>query len=130
MENYLTTAAKLQAESVSRVTNTAKKAAQLAVSPPRPDTLTESWDLAEATYRRVNALQASWVRDWADWMGYAKSLEGANTMPKYVERTGNIMLQAQAQIASQANELSELMDNVSVSYAYWLDQQVTRGRSD
>ena len=128
MESAFETTAKLQASLASRALNQTRDAAQLATQKPSADTLVESWELAEATYKRMNALQQSWIQDWSNWITYAQSLEGANTMPKYVERTGNIFLQAQAQMVSQANEFSELLDNVGVSYAYWISGKLNDPR--
>ncbi|WP_424965212.1 MULTISPECIES: hypothetical protein [unclassified Dinoroseobacter] len=128
MESAFETTAKLQASLATRALTNSRNAAQLAAKPPTADTMAESWELAEATYKRMNALQQSWIKDWSDWISYAQSLDGVDTMPKYVDRTGNIFLQAQAQMVSQASELSELMDNVGVSYAYWISGKLHETR--
>ena len=130
MDAYLKTTTKLQADTVSRASETAQKAAKLAVMRQLADSFVDCGELIEATYKRTHALQVSWVKDWSNWVGYAKSIEGANTVPKYVDRTGNIFLQAQAQLTSQASEMSELMDNIGVSYAYWLNRQLAKHQDD
>lgn len=124
MEHILTTTAKLQSETATRTAETVQNTLQLASAPPRPGALAEALELAGASYKRAADLQIGWLRDWTRWGLYAQSLDGANTVPKYVERVGNIALQAQAQVNAQAAQWSELMDNVGVSYGFWLTRQL------
>ena len=124
MEHILTTTAKLQSETATRTAETVQNTLQLASAPPRPGALAEALELAGASYKRAAVLQIGWLRDWTRWGLYAQSLDGANTVPKYVERVGNIALQAQAQVNAQAAQWSELMDNVGVSYGFWLTRQL------
>lgn len=73
-------------------------------------------------------MQSGWAESWAKWAEYASALPQADTIPKYMERAGNIILQAQAQITAQVNDLTELSENLSVSYSYWVARQVTPPR--
>ncbi|MDA7427384.1 hypothetical protein PGB28_02855 [Primorskyibacter aestuariivivens] len=124
MEHFLTTTAKLQTEQATRACETLQNTVQLASAPPAPGAMAEVLELAGASYKRAADLQIGWLRDWTRWGLYAQSLDGANTVPKYVERVGNIALQAQAQVNAQAEQWSELMDNVGVSYGFWLTRQL------
>lgn len=117
-------AARLHANQAKRAATIAQDTAKLAMIPPRPEQFTEAMDLGQATLQRMNALQKSWAADWADWATYAGALSQADTMPKYLEHAGNILLRAQAQMTAQMNDLSNLSENASVSYGYWVAKQV------
>lgn len=124
MENYVTKGLQLQAEQAVRCAHTVSDTVKLASHPPRPSALTEAWDLGMSTFRRSASLQRSWMDDWADWAGYAQSLPRTDTLPKYMAHSGNIFLQAQAQVVSQLSEMSELVDNIAVNYGFWVAQQI------
>lgn len=126
MELPIATTAKLQLDQGRRVSEACAQTAQLALHPPKPDALGEVMDLATATQSRMAALQMQWMRDWWDWGAYAQTLEGADTIPKFAERTGNIALQAQALSVAHITQFSTLMDNVGVSYSYWVSRQLDR----
>lgn len=129
MDNHVTKGMKLQATQAARCAHTVSDTLKLAAQPPKPSTMTEAWELGMSTFERSAALQKSWMNDWAEWMSYAQSLPDTDTVPKYLAQSGNIVLQAQAQMVSQISELSELVDNVSVNYGFWLSQQV-KGSDD
>lgn len=126
MELPIATTAKLQLDQGRRVSEACAQTAQLALQPPKPDAWAEVMELATATQARMASLQMQWIRDWWDWGAYAQSIEGADTVPKFADRTGNIALQAQALTVSQITQFSTLMDNVGVSYSYWVTQQLER----
>ncbi|CUH78282.1 hypothetical protein [Tropicibacter naphthalenivorans] len=118
----------LQTNQATRLAQVAQDTAILAAAPPKPSAYVEGLDLATATVKRVAQLQQSWARDWGAWGHYCWTVVGADTIPKVAERTNNMYLQAQTQMVSQANQLSELTENVIVSYAFWLHQQVEEAR--
>lgn len=130
MLNPIENCLKVQANQLDRVQSAAKDTAMLAVSKPRPEVLAEGLELASATVQRVAQLQKNWAQDWGKWGHYCWTLAGADTAPKIMERSNNIALQAQAQVASQMNELTELVENIGVSYAFWVHRQVREARRD
>ncbi len=109
-----------------RTARLAQDTAKLTLSAPDAGTLAEAAELGRATMERAMALQAGWVKDWADWMAYAQAITEADTVPKFAEHAGNIALRAQAQMTQQMTALSELSENVTVSYGYWLSKQTER----
>lgn len=121
---------RLNTEQVGRVMKTAELTAKVAASGPKTERFFEAMELASASAQRFQAMQAGWLSAWGDWLGYASTLEGADTVPKYMERVGNIGLRAQAQVAQQMNDTANLMENMSVNYAYWLAQQVEAPEED
>lgn len=124
MKDIVSTGYHLQTDTMGRAMKAAELSAKVAMSEPRAERFFEAWELAAASAERVQVMQARWMTAWGDWLSYASTLEGADTVPKYVERVGNIALRAQAQVAQQVNDSSNLMENLSVNYAYWLAQQV------
>lgn len=126
MHPVLTTHANLHANTAARASQMISETAQLAAQPPNPATLTEGFALAAAAYSRTAALQNAWMNDWTKWAAYAQSLQGVDTVPKYVDRIGNITLQAQAQVMTQCKDWAELMDNFGVNYAYLVHQRLSQ----
>lgn len=126
MTGILPATMKLQSDHIGRAAKTAQVTAEMSMKVPSAERFYEALDLATATTKRFQAAQASWMSAWMDWAEYAGTLDGADTVPKYVERVGNIALRAQNQMAVQANDMSNLMENLNVSYSYWLAQQVER----
>lgn len=126
MELPVTTTAKLQMDQTRRVAEACQQSAQLALHPPTPDAWAEMFELALAAQGRLADLNRQVLADWWRWGEYAGSIEGADTVPKFADRTGNIALQAQALTVSHISQFAALMDNVGISYAYWVDQQVQR----
>jgi len=124
MTDAATQALKLQTVSVMRACEGALQTAALASQPPEAARMQEALNLGAATLARYQAMQSNWLAAWADWAAYAGALDGADTVPKFTERLGNIGLRAQAQLAAQANDLANLNENVAVSYAYWVAQQL------
>jgi hypothetical protein len=120
------TAAKLQTAETMRLARAAQNTAQMCMTPPKDGTVQEAVALASATVERAAQMQQNWMKAWFGWATYAQSLQGADTVPKFVERSGNIVLQAQSQMMQQANEMTELMENAGVSYAYWVSRQLER----
>lgn len=96
----------------------------MAATKPKVEHLKDIQELNDACNKRTSAMQKTWANDWAEWFKYANSISGAQTLPKFAERTNNINMQAHAQIAKQTNELAELVENASVSYSYWLAKQI------
>lgn len=99
---------------------------KIAAKKPKMELIKEIHELNDACSKRATAMQKIWANDWAEWLQYANSVTGAQTLPKFAERTNNISMQAQAQIAKQTNEFTELLENTSVSYSYWLAKQLER----
>lgn len=126
METPIETTCKLQADQAARAAQCLQETAQLVLHPPNAEGLAEGVELANATRTRALALQQQWVQDWTDWSSFARSIEGADTIPKYADRTGNIFLQASALMVTQMGQWSELMDNVGVNYAFWVHRQIDR----
>ena len=124
MSDMLPTTMRLQTETLNRSLEHTRMLGALAMSPPDMGRFAEMFELASASAKRMQAMQAGWVEAWMDWSDYATTLEGADTVPKYVDRLSNIMLRAQTQMATQASDMSNLVENVSVSYGYWLSQQL------
>ena len=124
MTDVVTQTLSLQTSQMSRAAQTLQRSAVLAAHGPDATVWTEGMELAGATYKRVTEMQKSWLNEWSTWASYAQSLQGADTVPKYFERIGNIALQAQTQMNTQTTEMSELMDNIAVSYSYWLERKI------
>lgn len=120
----MTPAMALHANQLKRASALVQDTAKLAITLPGPDTFSEAAELGQATMERVSELQKSWAQDWSDWADYASALPEADTLPKYMEHAGNIFLRAQAQMVAQINDLSNLSENVSVSYGFWVAKQV------
>lgn len=110
-------------DTMTRTTKSALQTARLATVPPRAEALSEVAELAKASTERFLLLQKSWAEEWGAWLTYAGSLSGADTLPKVMERSANIALQAQAQVMSQVTDTMGLMENISVSYSYWVAKQ-------
>lgn len=123
-KHALTTAMSLNASQLSRASAMAKDTCQLAVTPPDPDTIAEARELAKATVERATEMQKSWMAGWDDWLEYTQTLAGADTMPKFMAHSGNIMLRAQAQMLAQMTDMSGLAENFSVSYSFWVHKQI------
>lgn len=130
MEHIVATTVKLHTSEAARFVQTIQDASQFATRPPEGQAIGEGIELFNATMHRAAQLQKSWMQDWMNWAQYAQTLQGADTVPKYVERTGNIVLQAQAQLASQANEFSELWDNIAVNMGFWVKQQIDKAETE
>ena len=130
MEHPAATALRVQADAAARATDTARKGAQLALSGSIADmgTMAEATALGLAAFRRGMAMQKTWIDGWQAWARYAQTVEASDTVPKFVERSGNVALQAEAQLIAQARDVSELMDNVAVSYGWWLTRTLERRR--
>jgi len=124
MKDILPQTLKINTDTMMRLATNARQTGELAMKQPREDAMQEGMALALSTVQRCATLQKTWIDAWANWAEYAGSLEGADTVPKYAERIGNIGLRAQAQMVTQLNDLTELSENLSVSYAYWISQQV------
>jgi hypothetical protein len=122
-DNPVSAALKLQQSQSLRGLEMAECATRLAAHKPDPVVWVEGMALAEAAAMQAMQLQQGWVRAWGDWFVYANTLQGVDTIPKLVERSNNIVLQAGATALNQAQQASELMDNIAVSTAFWLRQQ-------
>jgi len=122
-----TTALNLQANSAKRLTEgTAQIGMALLTAPAKPDRMAEWQALNRAAMERAGTLQKSWMQGWLDWVDYTETLAGADTVPKFMERVGNIGLRAQAQMVKQVNDSAELLDNVFVSFSWWAAQQMEK----
>lgn len=121
-----TSALDLPATHLTRAADMAQKCARLAMEARGHEALAEAVNLNRAAADRVSALQATWADQWRAWYDYASALPDVNTLPKYLDRSGNIALQAQAQMVSQLSDLSELYENMTVSYSYWLSKQLDK----
>jgi len=123
-ETHIQAGFRLQQEQVMRSAEVLRNTAKLSRTMPNPTAASELMELAQSAADRSREMQASWMQDWAGWLEFAGSIQGANTVPKYMDRLNNIFLQADAQRASQLQEFSELVENINVSYAHWLSRQV------
>lgn len=124
MRDVVPNAMKIHSDNTARMAHTLQQTAAVAMKPPEMARIQEAMNLATATVARYQTMQSNWMQAWSDWAAYAGTLDGVDTVPKLMERVGNIGLRAQAQIASQNNDLANLNENVSVSYLYWLSQQL------
>ncbi|MEM8553574.1 MAG: hypothetical protein AAGF71_01990 [Pseudomonadota bacterium] len=117
-------AAQVQSTQVQRCSTMVQDTVKLAMTQPDPGTFAEAAELARATTEQAIGLQKQWAQDWANWMAYASTISGADTIPKIADRSSNIVLQAQAQMANQVTQMSELVDNAMVSYNFWVAQKI------
>ena len=111
---------------LTRAADMAHKCTRLAMSARGHEAIAEAVNLNRAAADRVSTLQSTWADQWKAWYDYASALPDVNTLPKYLDRTGNIALQAQAQMVSQMSDISELYENMTVSYSYWLSKQLEK----
>ncbi|MEL6520786.1 MAG: hypothetical protein AAFQ66_07465 [Pseudomonadota bacterium] len=125
-ETHVQATMRLQQTQALRAAEIMQNTAKFCTKPPSMETFFEVSELAQASFKRSTALQASWMQAWMDWAAFSGSIKGADTVPKYFDRLNNIALQADAQMVSQVQEFAELVDNIGVSYAHWLSQQVTK----
>lgn len=124
-EDLISAAFRLQQEAALRACELSQKTAQVCMTaPPSGSALQEATALAEAAVTRAATLQISWLRAWTDWVEFVATIDGADTTAKYADRLNNIALRAEAQVATQVTDSLELLDNVTVSYAYWLTQRL------
>lgn len=117
-------AASLPATHAHRTAQMLRDTAKLAVTSQDPQTLVGATQLGRAAMERVSALQKGWVQDWMDWAAYARSITGADTLPKFAEHAGNIAVRAQAQMTNQMTALTDVSENLTVNYGYWVARQL------
>ncbi|MQY41118.1 hypothetical protein GG681_00540 [Epibacterium sp. SM1969] len=122
-EDHIVKPCEVQAKNGMRAFDTLKDAAVLAANSDKPDTLFEAMSLFLSASQRSIEMQKQWQEDWKDWVVYASKLPGADTTSKLVDRQNNIALQASAQMSKQTTQTLELIDNIFVSYSFWLSQQ-------
>ncbi len=122
-EDHIVKPCEVQAKNGMRAFDTLKDAAVLAANSDKPDTLFEAMTLFLSASQRSIEMQKQWQEDWKDWVVYASKLPGADTTSKLVDRQNNIALQASAQMSKQTTQTLELIDNIFVSYSFWLSQQ-------
>jgi hypothetical protein len=98
--------------------------AKLALTSPHPLAFAGAAALGRAAMERVSVLQKGWVRDWMEWAAYAQSITGADTLPKFAEHAGNIVVRAQAQVTNQMTAITDVSENFAVNYSYWVARQL------
>ncbi len=128
-EDHIVKPCEVQAKNGMRAFDTLKDAAVLAANSDKPDTLFEAMTLFLSASQRSIEMQKQWQEDWKDWVVYASKLPGADTTSKLVDRQNNIALQASAQMSKQTTQTLELIDNIFVSYSFWLSQQAQAVRN-
>lgn len=122
--------ASLPATHAHRTAQILRDTAKLAVTSPNPVALVEAAEIGRAAIERVSTLQKGWVRDWMDWAEYARSITGADTLPKFADHAGNILVRAQAQMTNQMTALTDVSENLAVNYSYWVARQLEeRGKN-
>lgn len=129
-EDYIFKSCEVQAKNSIRAMDTLKDTAVLAAKVKRPDTLFEAMSLFCSASKRGVEMQQQWQEDWKDWAIYASKLPGADTTSKLVDRQNNIALQASAQVSKHTTQALELMDNILVSYSFWISQQLQKTQDD
>ena len=122
-EDHIVKPCEVQAKNGMRAMGTLKDVAVLATKSDQTKTAFEAMSLFYSASQRGIEMQQQWQEDWKDWMIYASKLPGADTTSKLVDRQSNIVLQASAQMSKQTTQALELMDNIFVSYSFWLSQQ-------
>ena len=92
----------------------------------------ETWNeisqLQRAAWQRLLTLQSDWVRDWMGWLSYSRTIKGANSMSKKVERECNIVAQAVRLVADQATSLVGLLENVEIDYSNLVTEKLDKKR--
>ena len=73
--------------------------------------------------RRMLQLQRDAVGDWFAWYRYADQIGGANTMSKLAEREYNTLAQATQLVGEHSTGLMALLENIQISYLYWLHEK-------
>lgn len=114
----------LQTAHMSRTAGIAQGCARLASQGRGHEMLTEAVALNVSAMERISDLQSAWAAQWETWLDYARALPEVDTIPKLVDRSNNVVLQAQSQMASQVTDLTELAENMAVSYSFWLNKQL------
>jgi len=123
-EHPAVAAIRLNQELIERSAALSSKSASLCLRPPKNGALSDATALLGGAMSRSVALQTDWMQEWADFAQFAASVDGADTMAKLSDRMSNIFLRAEAQMTTQVTQSLELFDNIAVSYAYWLNQQL------
>ncbi|MGB0661396.1 MAG: hypothetical protein ACPGNV_14630 [Mangrovicoccus sp.] len=113
----------LQMNAVNRSVKMMTQSSRLACSAHAGEMMQEAMALNTAAMERIGAMQQNWAEQWGNWLNYAAALPEVNTIPKFVDRSNNIFLQAQAQMAAQVTDMTELSENMAVSYSFWLSKQ-------
>jgi hypothetical protein len=113
----------LQRDQALRVMSAAVTTAQVLPQRFDDETIDELWQMQTAIGSRFIELQRSWVEGWFGWVGYARQIEGANTMSKLAEREYNLAAQAVQLAGEQYEDLLGLMENVQIGYHYWISRK-------
>jgi hypothetical protein len=90
--------------------------------------LEELAELQAAAWRRLQALQTGWMRNWELWFQYSGQVNGANTMSKLVEREGNVAAQFARLVGNQVTDLVGLQENILVDYSFWIHEKLREKR--
>jgi hypothetical protein len=122
MQDHFDKMRQIQSNWLARAIRNGAAAAQLWGRGLDARNLDELYGMNQASWQRLRDLQTGWAADWTAWLDYASTLKGANTTSKLVEREGNILAQAVAQINAQATDLAGLLENIDVGYSYWLQE--------
>ncbi len=119
-------AAQLQGNLALHAIGNAVSTAQLLALPPDPEVFGEFLELQQAAWQRLIAMQATWLRNWAEFVAEADHVQGANTVSKLVQREGNLVVRFTQILASQMTDMMQLGETMEVSYRYWVSEKLAR----
>lgn len=123
-KDIVTPAITLHRTQVTRAASMAQDTARLAMTLPEPEVYAEAVELNKAALQRLSSLQKTWSADWPT---------GPTTRARWPRRTRCRSISSMPATSccgrrrrwrAQVNDLSELAENLSVSYGYWVSRQV------
>ncbi len=108
----------------ARSTVTGFASAALLLWPTDPQIWREIWQMQEAVWQRQSRLQTKWMQAWSDWATEFTRARGANTLTKLVEQEFDLIGQWQELVSSQATNVVNLLENLEINYAYWVNEKL------
>lgn len=130
MLGHFEKAAKIQADWLGRNATESMKAVQLFANTQNQDKWRALRDElfamnTEAT-RRFSEFQKDWTKGWMEWVAESSQPKTANTASKLVSQEFDVMSQALILLGLQSAGFVELMENINVSYGYWLNRKLSQ----
>lgn len=84
----------------------------------------EVYAMNNEALRRLFKFQSGWATGWKEWALESSTPKKVNTASKLVSQEFNVMAQALVLLGLQTTGFVELMENINVSYGYWLKQKL------
>lgn len=130
MLDHFEKTAKIQADWLGRSTAEGMKAVQLFAQTQDKDKWRALRDElvamnAEAT-TRFSEFQKGWTKGWMEWVAESSRPKTANTASKLVSQEFDVMSQALILLGLQSTGFVELMENINISYGYWLNRKLSQ----